>query len=116
MLVRQVPGGIDGVLGVFGAQIASCEVAAELLLERRDRGTVLLAFLTAEFHQLIIGSRIPNSYLYLIIMLMSALIVLVLMVRTLVAGRALCLLLHAQGLDLPPILVRLKLLLNRLYQ
>ena len=107
MLIRQIPGGIDGVLGVFGAQIASCEVAAELLLERRDSGAFLLTFLTAEFHQLIIGCRVPDSYLYLIIMLMSALIVLVLMVRTLVAGRAQCLLLHAQSLDLSPILVGL---------
>ena len=108
MLVRQVLGGIDGVLGVFGTQIASCEVAAELLLERRDHWTVLLvlALITAIF-QFITWTRALNLYLYLIIMLMGLLIVLVLMFSALDAGRARLLRLHAQSENIPPFLVRL---------
>ena len=89
MLVRQIP---DGVYSVFSCEIASSEVTTELLLERRYIRAILLAILTAKFHQFVIGARVSNSYLYLIIMLigvlMSLLMVLVLKASTLVAGRS----------------------------
>ena len=88
MLVRQI---LYSVPCVFSGEVACCEVAAELLLEWRFIGAILVAFLTSKFHQVIIRTRVPDSYLYLIIMLirvvMGVMIVLVLMVSTLVAGR-----------------------------
>ena len=65
MLVRQI---LDSVPCVFSGEVASCEVAAELLLEWRFVWAILVAFLTTEFHQVIIWTRVPYSDLYLIIM------------------------------------------------
>ena len=70
MLIRQIP---DGVHSVFSGEIASCEVTAELLLEWRYIWAILLAIFTAKFNQFIIGARVSNSYLYLIIMLIGVL-------------------------------------------